>query len=528
MYTIVILSAVILVLLIGVILLYAKTIILSRIDRGLRKGINKERAAATEMLRSSREMIAHPEREKDFLPTFIAFVVKTLKVDGGAVLLCGDDNYLYGCVSAGAFPTLKENTTTENVTDVEIDEEDSEPVRGVKTKLHAEELEKICAKGFAAFKNQSPPGFPEDFHKNAPSLVMVPIKLRNAIYGCIIILSKKAPLLNSDGYFMIRLAEMMSLELEVIKAAQFRHDYELRLQEAREEGMSQVTTGIIHNIGNAITIAKLTIAGLKEKLNLGATDRPERLILHDMLPNMEKHLEDGTLQKFLTEDPIGRQYLGMFRELMKCLDRSSQEALGMANSISSKLYHISEIIELQQRFMGELGTENMVQLGSMLDASILIFEESFNKRNVAIIEDLNRELPEILIDPSVIMQVFINMFKNAVEAISEENIPGKKYELHLSLKREVHEGKIYAVTTIRDNGPGVPADLREKIFWFGFSTKKNDGSAAHGVGLHFCSNSIYKYGGRIELVSPPEGGAEFRILLPLPDRNTHSAKLQKL
>ncbi len=514
MYLNLILSAVILVLVVMVILLYARTVILRRIDRALRKGINKERSAATEMLRSSREMIAHPEREKDFLPTFIKFVVKTLKVDGGAVLLCGDDNYLYGCVSSGIFPPIRE-TSSENILNPNSDDD---PIRGMKTGLHAEELEKACSrKGFASYEHETLTWFPKDFSKIAPYMIMVPIKLRNSIYGCIVIVSQSTPLASSDGYFMIRLAEMMALELEVIKAAQFRHEYELRLQDAREEGMAQVTTGIIHNIGNAITIAKLTASGLKEKLNLGDDDRPERLLLNEILPNMEKHLKDDSLQHFLTEDEIGRQYLPIIRDLMQYTDRNAREALDMVNSISAKLFHISEIIELQQRFMGELGTENMVQLSNMIDASILIFEESFNKRNVTIRKDLNRELPEILIDPSVIMQVFINMFKNSVEAICEENTPGKKYELFLSLKKEVIDNKNYAVATIRDNGPGIPPELHEKIFWFGFSTKKNDGSAAHGVGLHFCSNSIYKYGGRIELINPPTGGAEFRILLPLPE-----------
>lgn len=521
MYLTLILSAVIVVLLVAAILLYARTVILRRIDRALRKGINKERSAATEMLRSSREIIAHPEREKDFLPTFIKFVVKTLKVDGGAVLLCGDNNYLYGCVSSGIFPPIQE-TTTESLLNPSSG---GDPIRGLKTGLHADELEKACSqKGFAIYENEILPWFPKEFSRIVPYMIMVPIKLRSSIYGCLIIVSKTAPLANSDGYFMIRLAEMMALELEVIKAAQFRHEYELRLQEAREEGMAQVTTGIIHNIGNAITIAKLTASGLKEKLNLGDDDRPERLLLNEILPNMEKHLKDASIQQFLTEDAIGRQYLPMIRELMQCADHNAREALGMVNSISAKLFHISEIIELQQRFMGELGTENMVQLSNMIDASILIFEESFNKRNVTIRKDLNRELPEILIDPSVIMQVFINMFKNSVEAICEENTPGKKYELFLSLKKEVLNNKNYAVVTIRDNGPGVPPELREKIFWFGFSTKKNDGSAAHGVGLHFCANSIYKYGGRIELISPPGGGAEFRIILPLPE---HHPPVQK-
>ncbi len=518
MVIILILAVIIVALLIGNILLYSKIIILNKIDRALRKGVKKERAAATEMLRSSREIIAHPERESNFLPSFIEFTVKTLKVDGGAVLLCGDDSYLYGCVAAGSFPSLIPPPP-------DAKKSTGDTIRGLKTALHSEELEKVCAaKGFAVFSKAPPPGFAADFATLAPYSVITPIKFRNSIYGCIVMTSKSDNIVNSDGYFLIRLAEMMSLELEVIKAAQFRHDYELRLQEAREEGMSQVTTGIIHNIGNAITIAKLTISSLKEKMNFSSEDRPEKFILREILPNIENQLAAGTLQKFLTEDKAGRQYVGMIKELMKCMDSNSQEVMTMTNSISAKLYHISEIIELQQRFMGELGTENMVQLANMLDAAVLIFEESFNKRSVEIKKDINRELPELLIDSSVLIQVYINIFKNAVEAISEESQPGKKYEIFLSLKKEVCEGRNFAVTTIRDNGPGIPPDLREKIFWFGFSTKKNDGSAAHGVGLHFCSNVIYKYGGRIELSSEPGKGAEFKILLPLPDRAANVEK----
>lgn len=518
MIIILILAGVIVALLIVNVLLYSRIITLNKIDRALRKGVKKERAAATEMLRSSREIIAHPEREGNFLPSFIDFTVKTLKVDGGAVLLCGDDNHLYGCVSSGSFPSLIPDPPNSK-------KPVGDPIRGQKTGLHAEQLEKICSnKGFAIFSKEPPPGFAANFTNMAPYSIVTPIKFRNSIYGCIVVTSKIDNIVNSDGYFLIRLAEMMSLELEIIKAAQFRHDYELRLQEAREEGMSQVTTGIIHNIGNAITIAKLTISTLKEKMNFTSEDRPERFILREILPNIENQLAAGTLQKFLKEDNIGKQYLAMIRELMKCLNSNSQEVLTMVNSISDKLYHISEIIELQQRFMGELGTENMVQLGNVLDAAVLIFEESFNKRNVVIRKDINRELPELLIDSSVLIQVYINIFKNAVEAISEESLPGKKYEISLSLKKEVCEGRNFAVTTIRDNGPGVSAEMREKIFWFGFSTKKNDGSAAHGVGLHFCSNVIYKYGGRIELNSEPGKGAEFKILLPLPDRAVNVEK----
>ncbi|MDD5664386.1 MAG: ATP-binding protein [Victivallaceae bacterium] len=518
MSTIFILSAIIVFLLIIVVLLYSRIVILDRIERGLLKGVAKERGATTEMLRITREIIASPEREKTFFPTFIKFAVRTMRVQGGAILLCGEDGHLYGCVVSGSLPPIHDVPQELGKELSADDAKHSDFIRGQKTKLTASALEKACEnKGFILFDKQSPPWFPPSFSVTAPHSIVVPIRHRNSIYGCIVMAGKSSGFINSDGYFLIRLAEMISLELEVIKSARFRQEYELRLQEAREEGMAQVSTGIIHNIGNAITIAKLTILGLREKMNLGGEDRPERLIGREMLPQMMQHLKNGTIQQFLSSDPSGRQYLDVIRELMECQEHISAEGLSMINSISAKLHHISEIIELQQRFMGELGTENMVQLGNILDASVVIFEESFNKRNVTISQDINRELPEVLIDSSVIMQVFINIFKNAVEAISEENSPNKKYNIFLSAKKALLEGKNYVVIAIRDNGPGVPDEIKKKIFDFGFSTKKNDGRASHGVGLHFCVNSVAKYGGRMELDSKQGEGAEFRVILPLPD-----------
>lgn len=521
MTTTLILSAIIVFLLIIAVLLYSRIVILDRIERGLLKGIAKERGATTEMLRITREILASPEREKTFFPTFIKFAVRNMKVRGGAILLCGDNGYLYGCVVSGTFPMLKDAPQKLEKELLADEVKHSAFMRGCKTQLTAVELEKACeGRGFAIFDKTSPPWFPENFSKTASNSIVVPIRYRNGIYGCIVMAGKPSGFNNSDGYFLLRLAEMVSLELEVIKAARFRQEYELRLQEAREEGMAQVSTGIIHNIGNAITIAKLTVLSLREKMNLDGEDRLERLIGKEMLPKMEQQFKAGTLQDFLSSDPAGRQYFDIIRELMDCQSRDSSELLSMINSISAKLHHISEIIELQQRFMGELGTENMVQLANILDASVIIFEESFNKRNVTISKDINRELPEILVDSSVIMQVFINIFKNSVEAISEENLPSKNYTLFLSAKKAMIDGKSYAVVTIRDNGPGIPDKVKEKVFSFGFSTKKNDGSATHGVGLHFCVNSVAKYGGRIELDSKIGEGAEFRVLLPLPDNKT--------
>src|SRR5207249_9784131 len=64
---------------------------------------------------------------------------------------------------------------------------------------------------------------------------------------------------------------------------------------------------------------------------------------------------------------------------------------------------------------------------------------------------------------------------------------------------------------VSDNGPGIPAASRPRIFEPGFSTK----GAGRGRGLAIVRESIHAQGGRLLVDSPPTGGAVFQIGLPL-------------
>ncbi len=489
-------------------------------ERRLLRGITKERNATADLLKLSREVIASREKEREFLPYFIKYAIRSIKATGGALLLCGEDEYFYGCAVSGTFPPIKEVAAQIESQLLSHDKRHTEFIRGYRTKFKASDLKNSCGdRGFAYFQNTSPEWFPERFAKEAPRCLMAPIMLGEQIYGCIIVASKEDfdshILSQNDGLFLIRLAEIASLCLEVIKDFRQRQEYEQQLQIAREEGMTQVSTGIIHNIGNAVTIAKLTANRLAEKILFAKEDRPAPLILGEILPRMKKELKAGQLEKFLKEDKIGQQYFDIMTELLSNIDENSTAASDMLKSLSDKLFHISEIIELQQQFVGELGTENMTKLSSVINSSITIFDESFNKRGFKINTDLKSEIPEVLIDPSMMTQVFINIIKNAVEAMAGENKSDKNYELKIKLTKETEDGKDYAVVEFSDNGPGIPKEIQDKIFEFGFSTKTQKNSSSRGIGLHFCLDCLKKYGGSILCKSQAGKGASFRVALPV-------------
>ena len=500
-----------------IVLQRSKVIICLRQRLQMEKDINKERDATADILNLSKEVIADSEQEKSFLPQFVKYAQRTLKATGAAVMQVRDDGLFNGIAVAGIFPPLRSVTPQVKQQLMAHEKKHTEMFCRMKSTFTASDIDELCSeKGFAFFYNTSPIWFPEDFVQEAPRILIAPIRVASKITGCIIVTSKddfdSHRLTEQDGRYLIRLAEIASLTLEVINVFRERQEYKDQLQSAREDGMMQVSTGIIHNIGNAITVAKLSVIELQEKIAHKREERPETLVLEEMLPTLRSKVKDGTIKEFFTADEIGRQYLDIAQELMVHREQSLDDASAQLKSLSDKLFHISEIIELQQRFVGELGTENMTQMGNVIESAIKIFEETFNKRGIKISTEISHSAPEVLIDSSMMTQVFMNMLKNAVEAIDIENDHSKTYQLSICLKEEEIDSVPMLVVEIGDNGPGMTPDVRDKIFNFGFSTK--GGGISRGFGLHSCMDTVKKYNGKIFVESELKKGTHFRVCIP--------------
>lgn len=515
---IIILVSVIIILVITSIVQRTMLVVANRKRHALRRNIAKERESTADILTLSRDAVIIGTSDKEFLSRFTEYVVRTLKGEGGASLVCGDDGQFYGCSVAGIFPPLREVPPQVEQQLMAHTKKHTEFFQGLKMNFSDNDLDEMCgSKGYAFFKDSVPIWLPQKISREAPRLLIAPIKIGTTVKACIIVASKNEfdshSLDEEDGLYLVRLAELASLSLEVIRVFRERQEYEERLQSAREEGMVQVSTGIIHNIGNAVTVAKLSVQELQEKLGVKQEETPEKFILDEIIPQLKANVESGSIGDFLKADPVGSQFLDIIKELIEHSVTRGIEAAKQLESLSHKLYHISEIIELQQRFVGELGTENLTQINRILDSSIKIFEETFNKRGVKISTAISDSVPEVLVDSSMMTQVFMNLIKNAVEAIDMEHIPGKEYTISVYHDKEVINGSEFSVVKIKDNGPGIRAEAKAKLFSFGFSTKGKGGG--HGFGLHSCMSTVKKYGGMIEVISEEGKGAEFVVSIPV-------------
>lgn len=143
-----------------------------------------------------------------------------------------------------------------------------------------------------------------------------------------------------------------------------------------------------------------------------------------------------------------------------------------------------------------------VSLGDLLAEAARLFESRWGSEGVVLV--LQPPSPDILIDldPDLTGQALLGLLTNAAEAARSG---GRAPPTVAVSARPLGGGG--AVVTVRDNGPGVPADRAEAIFQPFFTTKR-DGS---GVGLSLARQAIVSQGGQLNLDPGDESGASFTM-----------------
>jgi two-component system NtrC family sensor kinase len=131
--------------------------------------------------------------------------------------------------------------------------------------------------------------------------------------------------------------------------------------------------------------------------------------------------------------------------------------------------------------------------------ALVMYQAAFH--DVHIIKNYREGLPEIMLDPNQIQQVFMNLLLNASQSMPD----GGVLELSADLEGE------WVIARVRDTGCGVSPENLKKIFDPFFTTK---GSSGTGLGLSISYGIIHNHGGTIEVESTVGKGTVFTIRLP--------------
>jgi two-component system NtrC family sensor kinase len=151
-----------------------------------------------------------------------------------------------------------------------------------------------------------------------------------------------------------------------------------------------------------------------------------------------------------------------------------------------------------------------VAIEEVVAAALDMAAYAMRTSGVEVVLDQCGELPPILADADQIHQVLLNLLINAQQALQEQP-PPRRITLRTRHDRAADQVRI----TIADNGPGIPAPLRARVFEPYFTTKPT--GIGTGVGLAVSLGIVEAHGGELSVECPPEGGAVFTIALPVGD-----------
>lgn len=223
------------------------------------------------------------------------------------------------------------------------------------------------------------------------------------------------------------------------------------IQAEKLASIGRISAGIAHEIRNALTSVKLNI---------------QKLVQSDRLDETEK------------------EHLSI-----------SQEGIGQMEKFVKELLDFTRVSELNlARF----------SLEQILDESVKTLADTLELKKVVLEKSYEEGSPQVLVDADKLKQVFLNILRNAFEAVEEEG----KINISLSLLKEQEGSKIRVF--ISDNGCGIPEENRETIFEPFYTTK----ASGIGLGLPIARKIIEQHKGTIRVKENAAQGTSFEILIP--------------
>jgi len=146
-----------------------------------------------------------------------------------------------------------------------------------------------------------------------------------------------------------------------------------------------------------------------------------------------------------------------------------------------------------------------VAVQDLLNDTLPLVDPLIRRAGIDLKVDLAPDLPRLHVDRHRVQTALLNLIQNAMEAMDG---PGK-----IRIEAAVAADRSAVALSVRDTGPGIPVELRERVFEPFFSTRRDD--SLHGLGLAIVRDIVKFHGGRVEIGSGRETGADITLYFPL-------------
>jgi PAS domain S-box-containing protein len=266
---------------------------------------------------------------------------------------------------------------------------------------------------------------------------------------------------------------------------------------SRQAGMAEVATNVLHNVGNVLNSVNVSASIVAERI------RKSRCVgLARVAALLSEHASD--LTAFLTGSQ-GRHLPAYLQELGAELIAERDTAIAELAVLRGNVEHINEIVAMQQSYARRGGVTVTVDIRTLVEDSLRMNEGAFSRHGITLVRDF-QEVPLITVDKHKVLQILVNVIRNAKYACDES----RSAEKRVTVRVQADNGTM--LIAVIDTGVGIPPENLERIFSHGFTTRKD----GHGFGLHSCALAAKELGGSLQGESAGPGeGATFTLTLPL-------------
>jgi len=164
---------------------------------------------------------------------------------------------------------------------------------------------------------------------------------------------------------------------------------------------------------------------------------------------------------------------------------------------------ITSVREMTTKTVNRTGSANAEDVGQL---ALRLLRHDLQVNEISVTTEFQGDLPDVQIDGLELQQVLLNLFQNAIDAMTSIRPEARRLRLKTSF-----DGHASVLMWVEDSGKGVSAEDRERIF-DPFFTTKPDGM---GLGLAISSTLIARYGGKLDLLKSNSEGSIFELALPI-------------
>ncbi|MEZ4649974.1 MAG: PAS domain-containing protein [Candidatus Eisenbacteria bacterium] len=283
------------------------------------------------------------------------------------------------------------------------------------------------------------------------------------------------------------------------------------LASARGAGMAEIATSVLHNVGNVLNAATTSASVLTQTVTQSRLSSLRRLA--DVVREHE-----ADFAAYVAEDPQGKKLPDFLVSLTDVLWAERERLQVEFDRLAKSHEHIKEIIALQQNYAGISGASEDLHPRSLIDDALQLVGGSFERHHIEVEIVSDPEVPRVRVETHLALQILVNLLKNARDAIKEfrsrepSATGAPPPHVRIAMRRTSPEAVAIEVT---DNGIGIEPELMDKIFAYGFTTKRE----GHGFGLHGAANAAREMGGSLVATSEGRGrGSTFVYTLPVAGR----------